>query len=119
MFGAQRSATWKRTLRRNARWPAQKPATQAVLEDELSNTWVQHYYYMLGPPAHPADGRPVGWSVFDPAGTFLGDVTMPGRFTARSITATSVLGFWTDDDDVRHALVDDLIKPGSEPSPRN
>jgi hypothetical protein len=107
----------EKTLRRNARWPAQKPAIQAVLEDELGNTWVQHYYFMFGALAHPADGRPVVWSVFDPAGTFLGDVTMPPRFTARSITATSVLGLWTDNDDVRHALVYDLIKPGSEPSP--
>jgi hypothetical protein len=43
---------------------------------------------------------PSTWSVFGPAGIWLGDVTMPARFLPRDIGADYVLGTAIDADGV-------------------
>jgi len=100
-------------LRRRARWPETVPAFQQILEDEVGNAWVQHYYFLMAPNAHPTDGRKALWSVFDPNGRFLGEVQTPSRFDVISITADQVLGFWLDEHDVEHVHVYDLLKASS------
>ncbi len=74
---------------------------------------MQHYYFLMAPSAHPAESRPVVWSVFDRLGRFLGVVEMPPRFTAETITRDQVLGFWTDESDVKHVHIYELVKPES------
>jgi hypothetical protein len=102
---------FERSLRKNTRWPAQLPALQAIMEDTEGNVWVQHYYFLMAPNAHPADGRAMKWSVFDRNGRFLGELSTPSRFTVSSITRDQVIGFWMDQSDVRHVHAYQMIKP--------
>jgi hypothetical protein len=44
------------------------------------------------------------WDVFDPIGRFLGVVTMPHRFSPRSIVGNKIYGVWRDDLDVQYAM---------------
>jgi hypothetical protein len=71
--------------------------------DEPGNLWAQEYSPRVG------EGRV--WSVFDPAGIYLGDVEMPERFRVFQIGDDFVLGQWADADDVEHVRVYPLIKP--------
>ena len=72
--------------------------------DAPGNLWVQEYSPRIG------EGRT--WSVFDPAGVYLGDVEMPERFRVFQIGDDFVLGHWRDADDVEHVRLYTLIKPG-------
>lgn len=101
----------EKDLRRRARWPKSVPAFQGIIEDDAGNAWVQHYYSLSAPTVEPSDGRTRTWSVFDPDGRFLGEVVTPPRFSVSSITADQVLGFWSDEYDVKHVRVYDLRKP--------
>jgi len=53
------------------------------------------------------------WSVFDPDGVWLGDVTTPPRLNVQEIGADYVLGNATDELDVERVLLYRLVKPGS------
>jgi hypothetical protein len=72
--------------------------------------------FPIFPHARSSLMRYAAFSVFDPAGTFLGEVTMPPRFIAKNITNDRVMGFWTDDDDAQHIRVYALYKPASDGS---
>jgi hypothetical protein len=85
--------------------PATLPAHYEILVDDAGNLWVQDY--------RPFDERVERvWSVFDPDGRFLGDITAPAGFTVHHIGDDFVLGRWTDDLDVEYVLVYRLEKPG-------
>jgi hypothetical protein len=110
IIGSNPSAL-ERSLRKNTRWPEHLPALQAIVEDTDGNVWIQHYYSLLAPHVHPADGRVAKWSVFDPSGRFLGELSTPPRFTVSSITRDQLIGFRTDESDVRHVHAYRIIKP--------
>jgi hypothetical protein len=44
------------------------------------------------------------WYVFDPAGRYLGVVTLPARFTVRTIRGGRIYGVWRDELDVQYVL---------------
>jgi len=79
------------------------PAFNRLLVDAEGHLWVRAY------PAPGAEART--WSVFDPAGRWLGDVEMPERFEVFEIGGDYVLGRWQDEDDVHYIRVYPLVKP--------
>ncbi len=113
-------AAYKRTLLDNPRDPAgqqalqrqadeseypdTKPAYAAGLKgDRAGNIWV---------PAHQiARDLATRWSVFDPDGRYLGDLTSPARFRVFEIGDDYVLGVWRDDLDVEYLRKYQLRKP--------
>ena len=74
-----------------------------VLIDDLGNLWVLEYN-------RPGDEE-YRWSVYDPAGGLLGEVTFPVVLEPMHIGDDFVLGKWRDDLDVEHVLLYELIKP--------
>ena len=92
-------------LRRDAKWPEFRYAIQDVLEDDEGNAWVQHYHFLHWPNASPPSPRPLTWSVFDPAGTFLGEVVVPPGFDVKNVAYGRVMGIWHDEMDVQHIHV--------------
>ena len=52
------------------------------------------------------------WTVFDPAGRMLGELSTPPRFQVIQIGDDYVLGVWKDDLDVEHVRLYALAKPG-------
>jgi hypothetical protein len=92
------------------------PAFAGMTVDRAGNTWVREPlisdYFARGGWTYVAD-VPTKWSVFDPAGRWLCDLTMPPRFRAMSIDAQTVTGLYLDADDVEHVRVYQIIKPGS------
>ncbi len=87
----------------SARYAPYFPAYFHLRTDQPGNLWVQEYTPRVG------EGRV--WSVFDPAGIYLGDVEMPERFRLFQIGDDFVLGQWRDGDDVEHVRVYPIIKP--------
>lgn len=78
------------------------PAISGLEVDAAGNLWVNEY-------RRPGDEEP-RWSVFDGEGRLLGEVRMPARFSVFEIGPDYVLGRWTDDFDVEHVRVYELIK---------
>jgi hypothetical protein len=72
--------------------PATFPAISKVLLDDMSNVWIGPFL---------RDSRETAiWTVFDPNGDMLGEVTMPEGLTPLHIGADFVLGVWRDSLDV-------------------
>lgn len=86
--------------------PDRMPAFEDLVLDVRGNLWVQEH----DPPGTEAPSR---WSVFDPEGGFLGEVTMPRGFTPYEIGADYVLGRWRDELDVEHVQLYGLERPGA------
>jgi hypothetical protein len=98
-----------RRTRENGRFADRKPAYSAILVDSEQNVWVEHYRYHAPMGDWPKEAA--RWSVFDPAGKFLGEVRTPVGVDVKSITRDLMLGVWKDDLDVPHAAVYALNKP--------
>jgi len=86
--------------------PSSRPAYSKLLIDVTGSVWARAYR-VWGEP----DG-PRAWQVFDSEGGWLGEVTMPDRFTPTDIGEDAVLGVWLDSFDVHHVQVRSLGKPG-------
>lgn len=78
------------------------PAISDLEVDAAGNLWVGEY-------RRPGDDEP-RWSVFDGEGRLLGEVRMPPRFSVFEIGPDYVLGRWTDELDVEHVQLYELIK---------
>jgi hypothetical protein len=87
------------------------PAFVGMAVGPNGSIWVQH----LRPPAEVSEEeletydmtQDIGsrdWDVFDPDGRYLGVVTMPPRFTPRTILGGKVYGVWRDDLDVQYVM---------------
>jgi hypothetical protein len=87
------------------------PAFVSMSIGPNGSIWVQH----LRPPAEIPEEeldtydmtQDIGsrdWDVFDPAGRYLGVVTMPPRFTPRIIRGGKIYGVWRDDLDVQYVM---------------
>jgi hypothetical protein len=87
------------------------PAFMSVQLGYRGTIWVQR----IQPPGDLTDeeierynfleefGSP-DWDVFDPAGRFLGVVTMPARFQPRLFHGDRIYGVWRDDLDVQYLI---------------
>lgn len=84
-------------------FPETMPAYARILADEAGNLWVEEY--------RPPGGTVPRWSVFGPAGRWLGDVTLPERFRLLQAGTDFVLGVWRDDLDVEYIRIHRLLKP--------
>lgn len=88
---------------RNDPYAATVPAFSQFLVDRPGRLWVREAKLADAPGAGQLNTTPLvpsTWSVFDPAGRWLGDVTMPARFLPRDIGADYVLGTAIDADGV-------------------
>ncbi len=99
--------TWR--VPQNARWNwpegRSRPAVVDLRVDDAGNLWVEE-----GREDPNASGL---WSVFDPAGRHVADVTMPPRFRPFHIGLESVLGVWRDDLDVEYVQSRAIAKNGN------
>lgn len=80
------------------------PAFSAVMADNLGRVWVRTPNAIDGAVAGSLNDYSIGpssWSVFRADGHWLGDVTMPARFTPTEIAADYVLGIARDADGVQ------------------
>lgn len=83
--------------------PATMPAFAEFRTDSADDLWVKEY------PGADADA-PSTWTVFDPEGQMLGQLSMPARFQVMQIGDDFVLGVWKDDLDVEHVRMYALQK---------
>ena len=58
--------------------------------------WVRHFSRLIvrGRETPPDESR---WTVFTPAGRWLGEIATPARFEVRSIHGDLVFGVWKDE----------------------
>lgn len=83
-------------------FPESFPAYRSLLVDAANNLWV-------GVFRKPGDDLP-RWTVFDQAGRMRGEVQTPERFTIFQIGEDFLLGRWTDEFDVQHVVMYELLK---------
>jgi hypothetical protein len=88
--------------------PSTLPAFSNLKVDSEGSLWVQEY------PAPAAVGTE--WTVFDPEGRMLGNVSMPDQFRPMQIGRDFVLGVWKNDLDVEHVRMYRLEKPETHKS---
>lgn len=84
-----------RRLFADAQHPEYFPAHFALKVDAEDNLWVQDYQPFRLPVERV-------WSVFDPEGRYLGDVTVPAGLTVHDIGADYLLGVYRDELDVEY-----------------
>lgn len=88
----------------NAGHPEFFPAHFEIHVDPEGHLWVQDY-------------QPFGltiervWTIFDPEGRYLGDLTLPGNFQVHHIDDRYIVGVWTDDLDVEYVQLLEIVKP--------
>lgn len=86
----------------NMPFPEEFPAYGSLVVDAGGNLWVSEY-------RRPGDDQP-RWTVFDPDGAMLAVVETPARFSVYEIGRDFILGRWTDELDVEHVQIYQLIK---------
>jgi hypothetical protein len=109
--GAERDAE-RKAMREDA-YPEVLPAYSAILASPTGEIWVREPDLTGAPGCWCFAGMPTvpsTWSVFDPAGRWLGDVSMPPRFIPLEIGADYVLGRSRGADDAPHAVMYRLDK---------
>ncbi len=100
--GAEAEA--QRASLREDPYAATVPAFSQFIADRIGRLWVREAHLADAPGAGALNTTPLVpsiWSVFDPAGRWLGDVTMLARFQPRDIGADYVLGTVLDADGVQ------------------
>jgi hypothetical protein len=83
-------------------FPEQFPAHGSLVVDAEGNPWVAKY-------RRPGDEQP-RWTVFDSSGRMLSVIETPDRFTIHQVGRDFVLGSWTDELDIEHVRLYELIK---------
>jgi hypothetical protein len=78
------------------------PAFNQISEDPVEHLWVRH--------AVSTDDSLQTWSVFDPAGTWLGEVRFPDELSIRAIGRDHIAGVVTDQFGVEYVHVFRLVK---------
>ena len=86
------------------------PAYDRILVDDVDNVWVRNYQWF-------DIGSGYAWSVFDPAGRFLGEVRVPSLLEIYQIGPDFVLGRMATITGREAVYVYGLLKPGEEASP--
>lgn len=85
--------------------PESSPAYDRLLIDADHYLWVRNYL-------PPLDEKEV-WSIFDPSGAYLGDLSMPPRFEVKRIGTRRLLGVHRDEFDVQTVRIYRLDRNGS------
>ena len=85
-------------------YPEVVPPYGRILVDSEANLWAQVF--------RVRDEDDQAWSVFDPGGVWLGEVTLPRNLRVYEIGADYVLGRLTDDLGVERVLVFELRRGG-------
>ena len=100
------------TRSRNATHPSRStvPAFEAIVADSEGNIWVKHYQLSSRYRVRDDPAEPNVWSVFNPSGAFVSDVTLPPDLAVTQIGSEWILGIWTDSDDVQHLRVHRILK---------
>jgi 6-bladed beta-propeller protein len=104
--GAEAEA--ERTSLRKSPFASTIPAFSQFIADRVGRLWVREAHLADAPGSGALNTTPLAasrWSVFDPNGHWLGDVTMPARFQPRDIGADYVLGSALDEDDVPRVVL--------------
>ena len=91
-----------------------KPAFSRMLVDAVGHLWVRHHD--VGNELRQRGGAPdplavARWSVFDPAGRWLGELAMPAGLDVHTVRDTHVIGTWHDPRGAAHTRVHAIIKP--------
>lgn len=73
--------------------PRTYPAFRQMVVDDAGNVWAERY-------PRPGDAGPAAWSVIDPSGRWLGDVTLPAGFTLLHAARDALWGKTQTDDAV-------------------
>jgi hypothetical protein len=92
------------------------PAFSQLIADGIGRLWVREAHLGDAPGAGQLNTTPLVpsvWSVFDPTGRWLGDVTMPARFLPRDIGTDYVLGTALDVDNVETVAMYRLAPRGA------
>ena len=79
------------------------PAYDSVFVDQVGNIWAEVY-------RRPGETLRQ-WTVFDTQGVLLGTLPMPDRLVILDVGDNYVLGKWTDELDIEHVQMYELIKP--------
>jgi hypothetical protein len=87
------------------------PPYSHMLRDDRGNLWIEEFRW-FGVERSPRES-PGTWSVFDPAGVWLGNVETPPGFILRAVSGDRALGFTVDVVGVKRADVYRLQKPPS------
>lgn len=104
--GAEADA--ERKSLRNDPYAATVPAFSQFIADRVGRLWVREAHLADAPGAGALNTTPLAastWSVFDPEGRWLGEVSMPARFQPRDIGANYVLGTALDADGVQSIVM--------------
>lgn len=92
------------------------PAYSQLIADRVGRLWVREAHLADAPRAGNMSTSPLVptvWSIFDTAGKWQGDVTMPAFFFPADIGANYVLGVARDDDGVETVVMYSLAPSGS------
>lgn len=73
--------------------PARWPPIGGMIADDAHRLWVQEY-------RSARDGE-ITWHVFAADGTYVDEVTTPGRFTPQAVRHDMIVGVWRDELDVQ------------------
>jgi hypothetical protein len=85
------------------------PVFDRIVVDDLGDLWVRNYqWFDLG------SGK--SWTIFDPEGRFLGEVTTPSILEIHQIGADYVLGRMADESGREAVYIFPLVKPGTSPT---
>jgi hypothetical protein len=84
-------------------FPPTHPVIDQLTTDALGHTWLRHA------DVAGVEGR-AAWSVLDPNGTWLGDVTMPRKMRVTHIGSDYVLGVLQDELNVEYVVMYGLTK---------
>ena len=77
-----------------------------MIVDDLGNVWVRNYqWFDLG------SGK--SWTVFDPDGRYLGNISTPSILEIHQIGPDFVLGRMSDGRGHEAVYIYDLLKPGA------
>lgn len=98
--------------------PEEKPLYSKIVVDDEGNLWIRAYPELpvTFAPSVPKAGDPSEmWTVFDPAGRWLGTVEMPAALQVYKIQGGYVIGRWEDELDVEHVRLHRIekVRPAS------
>jgi len=79
------------------------PAYRGIILDQVGNLWVEEY-------RRPGNTLRQ-WTLFSTEGVMLGTMTVPDRFVIQDVGDDYVLGKWTDELEIEHVQMYELIKP--------
>ena len=79
------------------------PAYDGIVVDQIGNLWVEEY-------RRPSD-TVRRWTVFSTEGAMLGTLSVPERFVIQDVGDAYVLGKWTDELEIEHVQMYELVKP--------